>query len=109
MKLLLDQNLSRRLLPDLTQVFPESTQVALLGLDHAEDIEIWRVAQERGFTIVTKDADFVELALVLGTPPKVVWLNLGNVANAVMRQILLAHAEDIRNFAESPEGVLEIE
>ena len=41
MKLLLDENLSRRLIPFLQQDFPGSTQVALIGLERADDGEIW--------------------------------------------------------------------
>lgn len=39
MKLLLDENLSRRLVPYLQKDFPESTQVTLVGLETASDIE----------------------------------------------------------------------
>jgi hypothetical protein len=39
-KLLLDQNLSRRLLPDLVQPFPGSTQVQSARLERAADSEI---------------------------------------------------------------------
>ncbi len=35
MKLLLDENLSRRLVPFLQQDYPGSTQVALIGLERA--------------------------------------------------------------------------
>lgn len=110
MKLLLDQNLSRRLLPRLASLFPESSQVALLGLDRANDAEIWEVARKESFAIVTKDADFVELSLVRGFPPKVIWLNLGNVSNAEVSARLLAEADGINGFLMNPaEGVLEIE
>ena len=40
MKLLLDQNLSRRLIPALEIHYPESTQVALIGLEKSTDKEI---------------------------------------------------------------------
>ncbi len=109
MKLLLDENLSRRLLPELEAAFPGSSQAALLSLERAQDIEIWRFAKEGNFAIVTKDADFVELSLMHGSPPKVVWLNLGNVPNSAVRQALPVHAQDIHGFADSSEGVLEIE
>ena len=72
MKLLLDQNLWRRLLPDLVQSFPGSTQVQHAGLEHAGDADIWAYAKQHGFAIVTKDADFAELALLRGYPPKVI-------------------------------------
>lgn len=110
MKLLLDQNLSRRLLPRLTGQFPESSQVALLGLDQATDAKIWEVARNDDYAIVTKDADFVELSLMQGFPPKVIWLNLGNISNAEVTTRLLAEAEGIKSFLiNTTEGVLEIE
>jgi len=40
MKLLLDENLSRRLVPFLQAASPGSTQVALEGLERASDLGI---------------------------------------------------------------------
>jgi predicted nuclease of predicted toxin-antitoxin system len=50
MKLLLDENLSRRIVPFLQTIFPGSSQVALLGLawlglEGANDSEIWQYAK----------------------------------------------------------------
>ncbi len=110
MKLLLDQNLSRRILPALAAAFPGSTQVQLLGLESETDAALWRYAADGGFAIVTKDADFVELSALYGSPPKIVWINLGNATNAVVLDRLLGAAGAIREFlASGEEGVLEIE
>ena len=107
MKLLLDQNLSRRLLPDLVQSFPGSSQVQHAGLERVGDADVWAYAKQHGFA---KDADFAELALLRGHPPKVIWLNCGNVSNAIVRRKLLDNAEAIQRFIASVEnGVLEIE
>ena len=53
MKLLLDQNISRRILPALAETWPGSSQASLLGLDCASDSEIWEHARDQGFVIVT--------------------------------------------------------
>ena len=74
MKLLLDENLSRRLVPFLQHEFPGSSQVTLLGLESASDQEIWNRAKQDGYVVVTKDADFQELSLVWGAPPQVIRL-----------------------------------
>ena len=74
MKLLLDENLSRRIVPFLQQAFSGSTQVALLGLQSASDQDIWNRAKSDGYVVVTRDADFQELSLVWGSPPQVVRL-----------------------------------
>lgn len=55
MKLLLDENLSRRIVPFLQAAFPGSTQVALLSLEGATDSEIWQYAKANGFVIVSRD------------------------------------------------------
>ena len=79
-------------------------------LERVGDADIWAYAKQHGFTIVTKDADFAELALLRGYPPKVIWLNCGNVSNATVRRKLLDNAETIQRFIASVEnGVLEIE
>jgi predicted nuclease of predicted toxin-antitoxin system len=44
MKLLLDENLSRRLVPFLQHDFPGSTQVVLLAMESASDKEVWQLA-----------------------------------------------------------------
>lgn len=110
MKLLLDQNLSRRLLPLLAPSFAGSTHVQLLGMETADDRAIWDFAGSEGFAVVTKDADFVEIGMVGGFPPKIVWLNCGNVSNARLHEVLIAHTDAIIAFlAAGGEGVLEIE
>ena len=98
MKLLLDQNLSRRLIPALERVFPESTQVALVGLEKAFDIDIWKYAKDHGFVIVTKDSDFEELSLLYGAPPKVIWIKLGNVCNETILKTLVDNRNLIREL-----------
>ena len=46
MKLLLDQNVSRRVLLWLDDAFPDSTHVVHLGMDRDDDIAIWDYAKE---------------------------------------------------------------
>lgn len=89
MKLLLDENLSRRLIPFLQHDYPGSSQVALLGLESASDTLVWQFAKEHQFVIVTRDADFEELSLVWGQPPKVIWLKTQNPSRAATLKILL--------------------
>jgi predicted nuclease of predicted toxin-antitoxin system len=91
MKLLLDENLSRRLVPFLQNDFPGSTQVVLVGLERADDIAIWEYAREHGYVIVTKDVDYYDLSLFRGAPPHVLWLQIGNVDKAaVLRKLTSA-------------------
>ena len=100
MKLLLDQNLSYRLLAGLEPLFPGSSQVHRLGMEHADDTEIWNFARKHGFAIVTKDSDFYERSLVLGFPPKVVWLKCGNVSMRRTEEILVGSRDAIASFLQ---------
>jgi predicted nuclease of predicted toxin-antitoxin system len=74
LKLLLDENLSRKLVVRLAELYPDSAHVVDFDLLARPDREIWTFAQQEGFVIVSTDADFYELATTLGPPPKVVWL-----------------------------------
>ena len=74
MRLLFDENLSRKLVKRLSDLFSGSTHVATEGLLHSLDVDLWEHAKTGGFAIVTADADFFELAATFGPPPKVIWL-----------------------------------
>ncbi|OIQ99776.1 hypothetical protein GALL_181730 [mine drainage metagenome] len=95
MKLLLDENLSRRIVPFLQTAFPGSTQIALLGLESASDSKIWQYAKDNGFVIVSRDSDFQERSLVAGHPPQVIWLKIPNRSKTVVLNILLDHRTEI--------------
>jgi predicted nuclease of predicted toxin-antitoxin system len=73
-KLLIDENLSRRLVARLSGLFPGSIHVTAISLAESPDAEVWEYAKANGLTILTADADFFELTTTLGPPPKVLWL-----------------------------------
>ena len=95
MKLLLDENLSRRLVPLLQNQYPGTSQVALVGLERADDRTIWQYAKNNGFVIVTRDADFEELSTYLGQPPQVIWIRVPNQSKASVLNLLVTHHEAI--------------
>ena len=98
MKLLLDQNLSPRLLRTLEAAYPESTHVRLVGLRNADDAVVWEFARNHDFIIVSKDADFHQRSFVFGFPPKVIWIRLGNCPTAEIERIFCEHQLAIIEF-----------
>jgi len=44
-----------------------------------KDSEIWEYAKKNHLTIITKDADFSDLALLNEPPPRVIHIKLGNM------------------------------
>ena len=107
MKLLFDHNLSPKLVRRLEDVYAGSKHVAGVGLDQAFDRDVWRYAKENGLAVVTKDADFSELSVLEGFPPKVVWIRRGNCSTSEIEEILRQHREAIERLERDAEtGVL---
>ena len=98
MKFLLDQNLSPRLVISLTKDYPDITHVQLLGLDRATDTQLWEFAKKEDFVIVSKDNDFVDFSELFGSPPKVVWLQIGNCVTSDVEQLLIYYKSQILQF-----------
>jgi predicted nuclease of predicted toxin-antitoxin system len=99
MKLLLDQNLSWRLVGELQDLFPESSHVREAGMDRAADDVVWEHAKREGFMILSKDSDFQQRSLLYGAPPKCIWLRIGNCSTNEIGSLIRRHAADIREFA----------
>jgi predicted nuclease of predicted toxin-antitoxin system len=109
-KLLLDENLSPRLIRRLATLFPGSQQVDHVGLHGRRDRVIWDYAGFHRFTIVSKDNDFRQLSFLKGPPPKVVWLSVGNAGTDVIGDLLERSYQRIAAFLEDPEeGLLVLE
>ena len=69
----------------------------------ADDTTVWDYAKNEGFVIVSKDTDMHDLSLVLGLPPKVVWVRLGNCSTRQVEQLLRRDFEVIRLFCGDDE------
>jgi predicted nuclease of predicted toxin-antitoxin system len=102
-KLLLDENLSRRFVDRLADLFPGSTHAALAGLLQSPDTAIWEYAKAGDYSIVTADADFYELATTFGPPPKVIWLRGCDYPTAVAERLIRGQAIRVTEFLEDPD------
>jgi predicted nuclease of predicted toxin-antitoxin system len=105
-KLLFDQNLSPSLVTALDGLFPGSTHVAKVQLDRASDREVAAYASAHGFAVVTKDADFDELRLVLDDFPRIIWVQRGNCSTREIEHLLRANAAAIQSLEGDPETTL---
>lgn len=106
MKLLLDQNLSYRMLEKLDIAFPGSEQVKRLGLDTVDDKAIWQYARDHDFVVVTQDSDFHEMAMLYGAPPKIIWLKCGNRPRWYVEGLLVKHQARIEAFGQDTESAV---
>jgi len=99
-KLLFDENLSPNLVIRLADLFPDSLHVREVGLQAADDQAVWEYAKRSDLIIVSKDSDMHQRSFLLGAPPKVVWVRLGNCSTTDVENLLRRHVEVLRIFNE---------
>ncbi len=104
MKLLFDQNISFRISELIQDDFPNSSQVRLSGLENSSDKQIWEFAKKNSFTIVTFDSDFYDFSIIFKSPPKVIWLRIGNTSTKNIEKIIRDNKNTIKNFIEDLES-----
>ena len=109
MNLLFDQNISQRILKILPDNFSSCKHVRLIGLENASDIKIFEYAKNNNLAIVTFDADFVDLNALQGAPPKIIYLNTGNLTTKNVAQLLSDNAIRISDYlAVETDEILEL-
>jgi predicted nuclease of predicted toxin-antitoxin system len=101
MKLLLDENLSDRIVDKILDLYPDSQHVKTLGLINTDDAIIWEFAKMNSFMIISKDSDFHQRSLLYGHPPKFIYLRIGNSPTSKIVQILRDNLSTITQFDSS--------
>jgi predicted nuclease of predicted toxin-antitoxin system len=100
-KLLFDENLSPNLAPALSDLYPGSVHLRSCGMRGASDADVWQYALDNEFAIVSKDSDFSQRSSLLGNPPKVIWLRIGNCTTVRAEFVLRNASARIFTFLES--------
>ena len=77
-----------------------------MGLAASDDSAISAYARQHGFTIVSNDGNFSGRSSLFGTPPKVIWLALGNCSTSEIERRLRSHRDEIETFATEPDTTL---
>ncbi len=103
-RLLLDQNLSFKITKGLKDLFPEIKHVSDLKLSGCSDMDIWKYDKIHDYCIVTFDSDFIDISVLNGYPPKIIWLRIGNSSTSAVIQMLKNNYSLIINFLTSTEN-----
>lgn len=103
-RLLLDQNLSFKISKGIKDLFPDSKHISDLKLENRNDFEIWNFAQSNNYCIVTFDSDFIDISVLRGFPPKIIWLRIGNSTTDKIIQTLRNNHLIITDFLLSAEN-----
>jgi len=106
-KLLFDHHLSPSLVNRLSALFPHSDHVWNLKLHDVPDPTVWQYARENDFVVVSKDADFSEISMELGYPPKLIWLRIKNWSTDDIEELLRSSYSRIAEFVGAADrGIL---
>jgi predicted nuclease of predicted toxin-antitoxin system len=105
----LDAHLSPALATWLTEEIKQpAVHLRTLGLRHAKDKEIFAAARQANVVLITKDVDFVEMVLRLGSPPAIIWLTCGNTSNDALRVLLKTTITHAMKLVGNGECLVEI-
>lgn len=99
--LLFDQNISFKVAKKIQESFPGAKHVSDHRLQGQRDIDIWEFAKAHNLCIVTFDFDFIDLSMLKGFPPKIIWLRLGNTTIEIIVARLESDAKLITDFLAS--------
>lgn len=77
---------------------PGSTHVSDISPILQGDDFIFKYSGENGFTIATFDEDFENIQLNRGSPPKIIWLRMGNTSTAKIAERLIDNGERIKRI-----------
>ncbi|HEY0781645.1 MAG TPA: DUF5615 family PIN-like protein [Thermoanaerobaculia bacterium] len=102
MKFLIDAQLPPRLCPWLESRGCSAVHVSetTMGIA-ATDAEIWELARREDWVILSKDSDFFERSTVLGHPPRVLYIRVGNCSNRDLLTLLESRWRDIFDALEA--------
>jgi predicted nuclease of predicted toxin-antitoxin system len=104
MKVVIDQNISQRIVPKIEHLFENTAHVRTLGWTDASDIQIFREARTAGFdAILTLDEDFENIILENSPPPKILWLRIRNCSTQHLAEIIKNKIELIDKFLNDSE------
>jgi predicted nuclease of predicted toxin-antitoxin system len=108
--ILIDQNISFRVISRINATFPDVEHVKSLNLMDTNDYDIFMFARRNTIeAVITLDEDFNLLVMEHNPPPKIIWLRIGNASTAVQAETLLRNAAVIRHFlTDSQTDCLEI-
>jgi predicted nuclease of predicted toxin-antitoxin system len=107
--IIIDNNLSHKLRYTVFSQYSEVYHVKELDFEAKEDSVIWTFAALKRGVILTKDADFYHMSNLYGSPPKVIWIRMGNATTQSIAQLLKSKSSEISNFLKNPNsGLLEL-
>jgi predicted nuclease of predicted toxin-antitoxin system len=77
-------------------------------LSKVDDLAIWAYAAQRGYTIISKDADFADLVLLARTEVRVIWVRIGNCRKSARLETFKKSMKTIEDELSAGETLIEL-
>ena len=110
MRIIVDAQISPAIAAWINRTFEDIDAVSArsVGLQYAEDSDIYAYAKENRYTLMSKDGDFLRHIKKNGYPPHFIWVTCGNTTNAKMREVLSKSLRSVKELIEEGEPFVEI-
>jgi predicted nuclease of predicted toxin-antitoxin system len=105
---LVDANLPVALARQLAFASVDCVHVIDIADVRTRDTTLWDLAEAQNRTIITRDADFADLARAQPSGPAVVWVRLGNVRKQVLLDRIQKDWPKIVSLLTSGERLIEL-
>ncbi|UTW66119.1 DUF5615 family PIN-like protein [bacterium SCSIO 12643] len=110
MKLLIDQNISKRIIDSISDIFPGSLHITGTQLSNYSDLEVWNYALKNDFILISTDPEVFDRCVLSEDSPKTVFVFSEIMTTNKMEWALRINQEDIERFYnEDPASCLRIQ
>lgn len=108
MKFRVDNQLPRAPVTLLENLGHRAVHVLDIGLSQVDDLTIWAYAAQNGYIIISKDADFADLALLARTEVRLIWVRIGNCRKSVLLEAFKSALKTIEQELDAGETLIEL-
>lgn len=108
MKLLVDNQLPEALAAFLRGRGHECQHVIDMALDEVDDATLWSWCARGGWTLISKDEDFIFQANRPGDNGQLIWVRLGNCRNAALLKAFDVAHDSMISALEAGQRIVEI-
>jgi predicted nuclease of predicted toxin-antitoxin system len=109
MRFLCDVHITYKLVNHLKNLGFEAIHVnQILDKSETKDSDICRFADDKGYIVITKDADFRDTHFIKKTPKQLIKINLGNISNQELIATLSNHIHLIEQVSNKTHFLLEV-
>ena len=105
MKLLIDQNFSKKVIESLGDLYPNSEHVSNLESIQLTDYNIWKYAFDKDLVLITTDSGFFNYSILADKAPKTIYINGDIITTNKLEWILRVNNEAIKSFVKEDPSI----